>query len=202
MLVYGVSTAGTDGWSSPVTLGLLSAAVVGLVAFVVIELRSSHPLFPMRVVLDRNRGGSVLTSLLVGCAMLGTFLFLTYFFQGTLHYSVVKTGFAFLPFSFGIMSGATISSRLLPRVGPRTLMTAGLTVAAVGLALFSRAHVDSSYLALVMPAELIVSLGMGNCGCDERSSMVTKATRPTTAADSNPRVTGERQPSVPAVENP
>lgn len=161
MLVYGFSTAGTDGWTSPVTVGLLSAAVVGLVVFVAIELRAAHPLFPMRVVLDRNRGGSFLTSLLVGCAMLGTFLFLTYFFQGTLHYSVVKTGFAFLPFSLGIITGATLSSRLLPRVGPRALMTAGLTVAAVGLALFSRAHVDSSYLSLVMPAELIVSLGMG-----------------------------------------
>ena len=161
MLVYGFSTAGTDGWSSPVTVGLLSAAVAGLVAFVVVELRSAHPLFPMRVVLDRNRAGSFLTSLLVGCAMLGTFLFLTYFFQGTLHYSVVRTGFAFLPFSAGIVTGATVSSRLLPRVGPRTLMVGGLTVAAVGLALFSRIHVDSSYLALVLPAELVVSLGMG-----------------------------------------
>ena len=161
MLVYGFSTAGTDGWASPVTLSLLSAAVAGLVAFVAIELHVAHPLFPMRVVLDRNRGGSFLTSLLVGCAMLGTFLFLTYFFQGTLHYSVVKTGFAFLPFSAGIITGATLSSRLLPRVGPRALMVTGLTVAAIGLALFSRVHVDSAYVALVLPAEIIVSLGMG-----------------------------------------
>jgi EmrB/QacA subfamily drug resistance transporter len=161
MLVYGFSTAGTDGWEAPMTLAMLSAAIVGLVGFVAVELRSSHPLFPMRVVLDRNRGGSFLTSLLVGCAMLGTFLFLTYFFQGTLHYSVLKTGFAFLPFSAGIITGATLSSRMLPRVGPRTLMMGGLTAAGLGLLLFSRIHVDSSYLALVLPAELIVSLGMG-----------------------------------------
>lgn len=161
VLVYGFSTAGTDGWAAPVTVGLLSAAAVGLVAFVLVELRSAHPLFPIRVVLDRNRGGSFLTSLLVGCALLGTFLFLTYFLQGTLHYSVVKTGFAFLPFSAGVITGATLSSRLLPRVGPRALMAGGLTVATFGLLLFTQIHVDSSFLARIMPAELFVSLGMG-----------------------------------------
>ncbi len=161
MLVYGFSTAGTDGWAAPLTVALLSTAVVALALFVVLEMRSPHPLFPMRVVLDRNRGGAFLASLLVGCAMLGTFLFLTYFFQGTLHYSVLKTGFAFLPFSAGIIAGASISSRLLPRVGPRPLMMTGLTVAALGLLLFTRVQVGSSYLALMLPAELVVSLGMG-----------------------------------------
>ena len=161
MLVYGFSTAGTSGWSSPATLALLAAAVAALGVFVVIELRSAHPLFPMRVVLDRNRGGSFLASLLVGCALLGTFLFLTYFFQGTLHYSVLRTGFAFLPFSGGIVVGATFSSRLLPRVGPRALMMGGLTAATLGLILFTRVTVDSSYLSLLLPAELVVSIGMG-----------------------------------------
>ena len=83
-----------------------------------LELRSPHPLLPLRVVLDRNRGGAYLAALLVGSAMLGTFLFLTYFFQGTLHYSALKTGFAFLPFSGGIIVGAAVASRLLPRSVP------------------------------------------------------------------------------------
>lgn len=161
MLVFGFSTAGTDGWWSPETLALLAAAVGGLGLFVAIELRSPHALFPMRVVLDRNRGGSFLASLLVGCALLGTFLFLTYFFQGTLHYSVLKTGFAFLPFSAGIVAGATLSSRLLPRVQPRTLMVAGLSAATLGLLLFTRVTADSSYVALLLPAEVVVSVGMG-----------------------------------------
>ncbi len=161
LLVYGFTTAGTDGWSSPVTLGLLGAAVAGLVAFVVVELRSAHPLLPVRVVLDRNRGGSFLTSLLVGCAMLGTFLFLTYYFQGTLHYSAVRTGFAFLPFSLGIILGATLSSRLLPRVGPRTLMVAGLAVATLGMAWMTQLHAGSPYLSHLLPAELVTAFGMG-----------------------------------------
>lgn len=161
MLVYGFTTASTDGWSSPITLGLLAASIAGLALFVAIELRSSHPLLPMRVVLERNRGGAFLASLLVGSAMLGTFLFLTYFLQGTLHYSAVKTGFAFLPFSLGVITGATISSRMLPRFGPRLLLSGGMAIAGLGLALFTQLHLDSSYWALLLPAEVVVSFGMG-----------------------------------------
>ncbi len=120
-----------------------------------------HPLLPLRVVLDRNRGGSYLAALLVGSAMLGTFLFLTYFFQGTLGYSALRTGFAFLPFSGGIIVGATIASRFLPRVGPRALMVTGLIMGMGGLIWFTQLTPASSYLADVVGAEILTSLGMG-----------------------------------------
>ncbi|HUD17521.1 MAG TPA: MFS transporter [Acidimicrobiales bacterium] len=161
LLVYGFTMAGTHGWAAPLTVALLAGSVLMLGIFTAIELRSKHPLLPMRVVLDRNRGGSYLASLLVGSAMLGTFLFLTYYFQGTLHYSALKTGFAFLPFSGGIILGAGLASRLLPRTGPRALMMTGLALAAGGLVWFTRLGVDTSYLGLVLPAEVMVSLGMG-----------------------------------------
>ena len=161
LLVYGFTMAGTDGWGAPLTRGLLAAAAAALCSFVVIELRSTHPLLPMRVVLDRNRGGSYLASLLVGSALLGTFLFLTYFLQETLGYSVLKTGFAFLPFSGGIILGAGLATRLLPRIGPRALMVIGLVLAAGGLMWFTGLSVDSTYLAHVLPPQLLVSLGMG-----------------------------------------
>ena len=160
-LVYGFTTAGTRGWGASLTIGLLAAAAAALAAFVVIELRSPHALLPMRVLLDRNRGGAFLASLLVGSALLGTFLFLTYFLQETLGYSALKTGFAFLPFSGGIILGAGISSKLLPRVGPRALMVVGLVLAAAGLLWFTDLGVTSSYLAHVLPPEILVSLGMG-----------------------------------------
>ena len=161
LLVYGFTMAGTDGWTAPLTLGLLAGAAAALCAFIVIELRSSQPLLPMRVVLDRNRGGSYLASLLVGSALLGTFLFLTYFLQETLGYSVLKTGFAFLPFSGGIIVGAGAATRLLPRIGPRALMVVGLLLAAGGLLWFTGLSVHSTYLAHVLPPQLLVSLGMG-----------------------------------------
>ena len=133
-----------------------------LAVFVVIELRSAHPLLPMRVVLDRNRGGSFLASLLVGSALLGTFLFLTYFLQETLGYSALKTGFAFLPFSGGIILGAGLASRLLPRIGPTGLDgRSGCSWPAGGLVWFTGLSVDSTYLAHVLPPEMLVSLGMG-----------------------------------------
>jgi EmrB/QacA subfamily drug resistance transporter len=160
-LVYGFTVAGTHGWAAPLTVGLLSAAAVSLAVFVAIEVRSAHPLLPMRVILDRNRGGSFLASLLVGSALLGTFLFLTYFLQETLGYSALKTGFAFLPFSGGIILGAGLASRLLPRTGPRTLMVVGMLMATGGLFWFTGLSVGSSYLAHVLPPEVLVSLGMG-----------------------------------------
>ena len=160
-LVYGFTKAGTDGWGASTTLELFAAAAVLLVAFVVIEYRAAHPLLPLRIVVDRNRGGSFLASLLAGTALLGTFLSLTYYFQGTLHYSALKSGFAFVPFSLGIITGATLGSRFLPRFGPRALMATGLLMAAAGLVLFSTIDVHSTYLSVVLPAEIIVSLGMG-----------------------------------------
>jgi EmrB/QacA subfamily drug resistance transporter len=160
-LVYGFTKAGTDGWASTTTVVLFAIAAVLLVTFVLIEQRVTHPLLPLRVVLDRNRGGSFLASLLVGVAMLGTFLSLTYYFQGTLHYSALKSGFAFVPFSLGIITGATLASRLLPRFGPRALLTGGLLLGMAGLFLFSTLDVHSAYVSTVLPAEVIVSLGMG-----------------------------------------
>src|SRR5580698_1278556 len=161
LLVYGFTMAGTHGWAAPLTVALLAGSVLLLAVFTTIELRSAHPLLPLRVVLDRNRGGSYLASLLVGSALLGTFLFLTYYFQGTLHYAALKTGFAFLPFSGGIIIGAGLASRFLPRVGPRALMIAGLSLAAGGLVWFTGLTVDSSFLGHVLPPEILVSLGMG-----------------------------------------
>jgi EmrB/QacA subfamily drug resistance transporter len=161
LLVYGFTVAATDGWGAPLTVSMLAGAVVTLIAFVAIEIRSAHPLLPLRVILDRNRGGAYLAALLVGSAMLGTFLFLTYFFQGTLHYTALRTGFAFLPFSGGIIVGAAVASRLLPRFGPRSLMVVGLVSGSVGLAWFTRLGVDSTYLAHVLLPEIVVSFGMG-----------------------------------------
>jgi EmrB/QacA subfamily drug resistance transporter len=160
-LVYGFTKAASDGWTSSTTLEFLAAAVVLLIAFVVIEVRSKNPLLPLRVILERNRGGSYLSSFMVGAGLLGMFLFLTYYFQGTLGYSALKAGFAFLPFSAGIIIAAGVSSKLLPRTGPRPLMTVGFGAATVGMLWLSRIGPDTGYLAHVLPAELLISLGMG-----------------------------------------
>jgi EmrB/QacA subfamily drug resistance transporter len=160
-LVYGVTKASTDGWGSAETLGLLALAVALLVAFVVIERFSSHPLLPLPVVMDRNRGGSFLTTLLLGLGMFGTFLFLTYYLQGVLHYSALKTGFAYLPFSVGVVGGASVSSQLILRYRPRVVMVAGLLMVITGMVWFSQIGVHTAYWDHLFPAMLVAAFGMG-----------------------------------------
>jgi EmrB/QacA subfamily drug resistance transporter len=160
-LVYGFTKANESGWSATSTIALLAAAVVLLVAFVLIENRTAEPLLPPRVFTERNRAGAFLVALLSGLALFGMFLFLVYYMQDTLHYSAVKSGLAFLPFSAGIVVAAGIASNLLPRIGPRPLMFGGMAGAAVGMAWFTQITVDSSFVTHVLPAEIVMSLGMG-----------------------------------------
>ena len=84
-----------------------------LVAFVLIEMRVEHPLLPLRVVLERNRGGSFLASgPRRAPGLFAMFLFLTYYFQSNLGYSPLRSGFAFLPFGIGIIVSAGIAAQL------------------------------------------------------------------------------------------
>jgi EmrB/QacA subfamily drug resistance transporter len=184
-LVYGFTRAEVNGWGSSGSLSFIAVGVALLVAFVALESRAKNPLLPLRIMADRNRGGSYLASLLMGIAMFATFLFLTYYYQQTLHYSAIRSGFAFLPFSVGIVIGATLSSRFLPLVGPRTLMVLGLALGAIGLGLFTQVGPTSGYLLHILPAELVVSLGMGTAfvplsstsliGVDEQDAGVASA---------------------------
>jgi MFS family permease len=160
-LVYGFTKASTDGWGSGTTIGLLVVAALLLAAFVLIEVNSAHPLLPMRVILDSNRGGSFLASLLVGVGMFGVFLFLTFYLQETLHYSALKTGVAFLPFTVGIIGGAGLASQLVPRLGPRVLMVTGLLLTTVGMVMLTRIGLHTGYMSHVFPAELVISFGIG-----------------------------------------
>ena len=159
-LTYGFNQAATHGWSDGHTLGFLIAAVVLLVGFVVIEKRVANPLMPLRVVTERNRGGSYLGSLIVGAGLFSMFLFLGLYLQMILGYSPLKSGFAFLPFTAGIIIFAGIASQLLPKVGPKPLMVPGLIAAGIGLLLLTRITPETAYMTHVLPALLIMSSGM------------------------------------------
>jgi MFS family permease len=161
-LVYGFSRAETTGWSAPWTLALLVVAVLLLMGFVLVERRVAHPLLPMRVVLDRRRGGAYLAIALAGIGMFAVFLFLTYYLQQTLGFSPLMTGVAFLPLVAGLVTcSAILVPRLLPRIGPRPLVITGQLLAAAGLLLLWRLQVGSSYAAHVLPAGIVIGLGMG-----------------------------------------
>src|SRR5919109_1357938 len=143
--------------------GTLTAAGVALLAaFAAIQRRVTHPLLPLRVVLDRNRGGSYLAVGIAGAGMFGVFLFLAYYLQQTLGFSPIETGLAFLPMMGAVMAVATTASTaLLPRTGPRPLMTLGMVLAAAGMALLAQLGIDSTYAAHVLPGLIIIGLGLG-----------------------------------------
>ena len=159
-LTYGFNQAATTGWSDNLTISFLVAAVVLLVIFVFIEKRVANPMMPLRVVTERNRGGSYLGSLVVGAGLFSMFLFLGLYLQIILGYSPLKSGFAFLPFTAGIIVFAGIASQLLPKVGPRPLMIPGLIASSIGLLFLARITPDTSYVSHVLPALLIMSSGM------------------------------------------
>jgi EmrB/QacA subfamily drug resistance transporter len=161
-LVYGFSNAQTQSWGAPLTVAALVSAVVLLVGFVVVERRSSHPLLPLRVVTDRARGGSYLAVAIVGAGMFGVFLFLTYYLQRTLGFSPIQTGLAFLPMIAVVMVTATLgNTKLVPRFGPRRMVSAGMLFAAGAMLLLTRIGVDSSYATHVLPAIMLLGLGLG-----------------------------------------
>jgi EmrB/QacA subfamily drug resistance transporter len=160
-LVYGFTKASSDGWASAPTLILLSTAVVLLAAFVLVETRTSHPLLPLRVVAERNRGGSFLASFLLGAGLFAMFVFLSYYMQTVLHYSALKAGVAFLPFAAGIIVAAGASSAVVPRIGPRIPMTSGLIVGAGGLWWLTQIGVDSSFWTAILGPQLLMSMGLG-----------------------------------------
>ncbi|HEU4758217.1 MAG TPA: MFS transporter [Agromyces sp.] len=163
LLVYGFSNAETEGWDSPLTWGMLVASGVLLLAFVLWQRRASHPLLPLSIVLDRNRGAAYASVLIAGAGMFGIFLFVTYYLQTSLGYSPTQTGLAFLPMIGMLVLAAQLSTNLfVPRFGPKVMVPLGMVLAATGMALLTRLDLDSSYAADIMPALMIIGFGMGS----------------------------------------
>ncbi|GMA25197.1 MFS transporter [Luteimicrobium album] len=150
----------TVGWGDPTVVTLLAVAAAALIGFVVLETRVKNPLLPIRVVLDRNRGGSYLVFLLIGAGLFAMFLFMTLDFQLVLGWTPLRAGFAFLPFALAVIASAGLVARLLPRVGPRPLLVTGLAMASAGMFLLTRTTPDSSYATTVLPSALIIGTGL------------------------------------------
>jgi EmrB/QacA subfamily drug resistance transporter len=161
-LVYGLSSAETDGWTAPLTVVMLTASAVLIGTFFVVEMRVQAPLLPLQIVADRNRGGAYLTIAVTFCAMFAAFLFLTYFMQRDLRYSPLATGVAFLPMAAGIGLAAGLANTvLMRRVGPRPIIPTGMVVAAAGMAWLGRLGVDATYTRDILGPIVLLGVGMG-----------------------------------------
>ena len=161
-LVYGFSNAATHSWHTPSSYGFIAAGVALLAVFAAWQGRAAHPLLPPRVVLDRNRGGAYLSMLIVGAGLFGTFLFLTYYLQQSLGYSPLVTGVAFLPFSAGSALASNLATIvLMPRVGPKPLIAAGMLAAAGGMTWLAQLGPHTGYATGVLGPLILVALGLG-----------------------------------------
>ncbi len=161
-LVYGFSHAETAGWGNGVTIGSLVAAGVLLSVFVYLQFRVEQPLLPMRIVLDRNRGGAFLAMFASAAGLFAVFLFLTYYLQTSMGYSAVRTGVAFLPMTGSLIVVASVASTLLvTRVSSRVLIPVGMVFGAVGMYLLTDLGLTSSYAAHVLPATILLGVGLG-----------------------------------------
>ncbi len=162
LIVFGFSHAEVAGWTAALTIGSLVAGVSLLAAFAFAESRVSHPLLPLRVIMDRTRGGAYVSVGLSGIAVFGVFLFLTYYLQQVKGYSPVTSGLAFLPMIACILLSSNSSSIvLLPRFGPRALIASGMLLGGGAMAYLTQLTPTSAYAGSVLPALLALGLGFG-----------------------------------------
>ncbi len=161
LLVYGLTRATSDGWSSPVTLGLLGGAAALVAAFVAIESRSRSPLLPLRIFRLRALSAANATMALVGAVTFSEFFLLTLYVQDVLHYSAVQSGVAFVAFAFSVVVASNLSQAVVGRFGIRGTLTAGLVLATVSLGLLTRVPVDGHYFWDLFPAFVLGGTGLG-----------------------------------------
>jgi EmrB/QacA subfamily drug resistance transporter len=162
-LVYGFGNAATHSWGNPSTWGFLVAGTGLLALFALWMGRAANPLLPPRVVLNRNRAGAYVAVFFASFCLFATFFLLTYYLQGTLNFSPVTTGLAFLPMSASLVLASNLSTIvLLPRVGPRPLVPAGLALAAGATAWLAQLGPQTGYAEGVLGPLVLIGLGLGS----------------------------------------
>ena len=161
-VVYGLGHAVTTSWRNSATWGSLVAGAALVALFGAWQQRSKHPLLPLRILLNRTRGGSLVALFITSIGIFGISLFLAYYLQGTLGYSPMRTGVAFLPLVAAIAFSASLASaRLLAKVGPRPLVPVGMVLGMLGMVLFTKLTVRADYFGNVLPGLVVTGLGLG-----------------------------------------
>src|SRR5438552_4205736 len=160
-LVYAITQANNNGWSSLETIALLATALVVLAAFVVWERRASEPLVPFAFFRLRTVVGANIAGLILGTAIFAMFLMLTLYMQQVLHYSPMKTGVAYLAVAGTAIFWSALAAQLVTRVGVKPVLVAGMTALSAGLIYFTQISPDGSYLGDLLPGFLLVAVGLG-----------------------------------------
>lgn len=160
--VYAIVGGNDAGWTSGRTLGFLGAGVVLLAVFVAREATAANPLVPLRLFALRNVSVSQVVGALWAAAMFAWFFLAALYLQKVLGYSAFEVGVAFISTSVAMAyCSLRVSDRLVMRFGIRAPLTVGLSLAALSLALFSRAPVHGSFVVDVLPSMVLLGIGAG-----------------------------------------
>lgn len=162
LAVFAIVDGNAAGWLSARTLGLFAASLALLGVFLRIETAVRSPLVPLGVFKSRDLSAANAVAVLWAAAMFAWFFLSALYLQLVLGYSPFKVGLAFLPANL-IMAAFSIglSAMLVRRFGNRLPLTAGLLLAAMGLALFARAPEQGRFLADVLPGMVLLGFGAG-----------------------------------------
>jgi EmrB/QacA subfamily drug resistance transporter len=161
LLVYALTRATTDGWGAPATLALLAGSAALIASFVVVELRSPHPLLPLRIFRLPTVAGANAAMAIVGAVAFSEFFLLTLYLQDVLHYSAVQSGAAFAGFALTVVVVSNVAQVVVGRIGVRATLTIGLLVSALSVGLLTRLPVDGQYFWDLFPAFVLGGAGMG-----------------------------------------
>jgi predicted MFS family arabinose efflux permease len=161
LFVYAMIKTGTSSWGSAATIERLAGAAALLIAFVIIELRSTQPLMPFRIFRVRTLRGANIAGVMTGAALFSMFLFISYYLQFVMGYGALKTGVAYLPLAVTIIVCAGVASQLVTRIGFKPTLIGGLLAVAGGLFWFSRIPVHGSYVTDVLGPSMIAGAGLG-----------------------------------------
>src|SRR5690242_2512217 len=186
-LVFGITRTGNQdasgqpyGWSDPLAITAMLLGVVLLASFVLLEMRTKHPILPLSIFANRTRATAFVAMMITPAAMFAMFFFLSLYVQNVMGYSPLQAGFAFLPFCFGMVFGATLASKLMTKVDPRFISGTGTLLGGISLYMFYRLDAATgasdvltaaqggdnlghtvSYWADLAPFITLMSFGMG-----------------------------------------
>ena len=165
-LTYGIVQTETNGWGSLPVLGPGLAGVALLAALTLYEsslgrIADKVPLMPLGIFGLRNLRAANLVIFLLYMAIFGFWFFQSLYMQGTLHYSALGTGIAFVPMTLAVAAGATLAPRLSRRFSPRAALAAGMLSATLGELLLTGVEPGGSYLTDVLPGGLFGAFGLG-----------------------------------------
>ena len=161
LFVFAIVKSESYGWSSGLTWALLVGGLALIAAFLALERRSSAPLMRLGIFRTPGLGPASVIQVLTSGAAIATFFFVSLYLQQVLGFPPFSGGLALLPFSAGIVGGATIARKAVPKFGPRAVARVGIAIGLVSLLVLSRVPVDGDYASNVLVGVLPLSLGLG-----------------------------------------